>query len=175
VKPKQLEKMSNQLLKTFPNSHAVTKALLEHALTTNKEVCAVSTLYLFQSSIDKFAAQNVPLVIVRPSTIGATLKEPFPGWVDSLSIAGTLFIYTGLGVIKFFPGDPQLAADIVPCDLVANVILASVVQYASNSDSLRKSQDIPIIHAATSTANPVKYATAVPLWSCSSRTYSVVT
>jgi hypothetical protein len=38
LKPKQLEKMSSQLLKTFPNSHSLTKALLEHLLTTNKEV-----------------------------------------------------------------------------------------------------------------------------------------
>jgi hypothetical protein len=77
--------------------------------------------------------------------------------VDSLSIAGTLFIYTGLGVVKFFPGDPNLIADIVPCDLVANLLLAAVVHFGSDPSRLQKAQDIPVVHAATSSANPVKY------------------
>jgi hypothetical protein len=58
--------------------------------------------------------------------IGATYASPFPGWIESLSPVGSLFMYTGIGLIKFIPGDPNFVVDVVPADFVVNQILASV-------------------------------------------------
>lgn len=40
----------------------------------------------------------VPTIILRPSIVGASLNEPFPGWIDNFSAATGLFYaqYTGL-------------------------------------------------------------------------------
>ena len=46
--------------------------------------------------------------------------------VDTLSATGNLFVYSGLGIVKFFPGKTDLITDIIPCDFVANIILSSI-------------------------------------------------
>lgn len=58
--------------------------------------------------------------------IGATYASPFPGWTESLSPIGSLFLYTGIGLIKFIPGDPNFIVDVVPADFVVNQILSSI-------------------------------------------------
>lgn len=45
----------------------------------------------------KQEANDLPLVIIRPSTIGASWKEPFAGWVEKSSGPCDLFI----AVIQF--------------------------------------------------------------------------
>lgn len=50
-----------------PNVYAYTKALGEQLL-------------------EKDCGENgIPLVIVRPSIVTASLQEPFPGWIDNLN------------------------------------------------------------------------------------------
>jgi len=34
----------------------------------------------------------MPLAIVRPSIVGASWKEPFPGWIDNLNGPSGLYI-----------------------------------------------------------------------------------
>lgn len=42
----------------------------------------------------------LPLVIVRPTIIGASFRDPFPGWIDSLVASAAIFFFTGIGLIK---------------------------------------------------------------------------
>lgn len=46
--------------------------------------------------------------------------------VDTLSATGNLFVYSGLGIVKFFPGKTDLITDIIPCDFVSNIMLSSI-------------------------------------------------
>lgn len=58
---------------------------------------------------------DIPLVILRPSIIISTSRDPFPGWTDTASAAGVVGLpvliginrvfYLGKGVIDFIPGD----------------------------------------------------------------------
>lgn len=48
----------------WPNVYVFTKALGEMLITEHKE--------------------NVPLVIIRPTIVTSTFKEPFPGWVEGI-------------------------------------------------------------------------------------------
>ena len=43
---------------------------------------------------------KVPLVILRPSIVGTSLKEPFPGWTDSQGLVFEMYVHYGLGVLR---------------------------------------------------------------------------
>jgi len=57
---------------------------------------------------------------MRPSIIGASLEEPVPGWTDSITLAGGIFLIAGLGILRELPGDKNMIGDVVPVDVVAN-------------------------------------------------------
>ena len=46
----------------------------------------------------------MPLVILRPSIIGAAWKEPIGGWIDTVSAAGVIYMATGVGLLKMLQG-----------------------------------------------------------------------
>jgi thioester reductase-like protein len=79
----QIESFSDKLLAKFqyPNTYTFTKAISEHILSLRRG--------------------NMPLYFVRPTIVGATLKEPFPGWVDSVAAVGAVILYVGVGVVHF--------------------------------------------------------------------------
>lgn len=87
----------------FPNTYTFTKSITEHILMKQKG--------------------TVPLIIVRPAIIGAAWKEPFPGWVDSLTAAGGIILTGGLGVLRELYLPKNNIADIVPLDFVVNTLL----------------------------------------------------
>ena len=62
--------LEERILKIYPNTYTFTKNLAEQIVDNNGDC--------------------LPVAIVRPSIIGASLKEPCPGWVDNTSgVTGT--------------------------------------------------------------------------------------
>ena len=61
---KSIDLLEDEILKIYPNTYTFSKNLPEQVISNN---------------IDSF-----PVAIVRPSVIGASLKEPCPGWVDNI-------------------------------------------------------------------------------------------
>ncbi|CCD15947.1 unnamed protein product [Trypanosoma congolense IL3000] len=106
----EVDRVSRELLKKhgFPNTYTFTKYMGELLLHSHKGDC--------------------PLVIVRPSIVGCSLKEPFPGWVDALTAAGGLILTCGMGLVREVVCRPGAVADIVPVDFVVNVILKALFQ-----------------------------------------------
>lgn len=145
MKPGQVDKAATAILDKFPNTHALTKALAEYMLSRQRD--------------------RLPLAIVRPGILGATHSEPFQGFVDSLSIVGTMLAYTGLGVVKFLPGDPNHVVDLVPVDKVASLVLTVAAVRALHPPPITR---VPIYHATTGGVNPLKWGyatnTAVRYW-----------
>eukprot|EP00026_Physarum_polycephalum_P000213 Phypoly_transcript_00213.p1 GENE.Phypoly_transcript_00213~~Phypoly_transcript_00213.p1 ORF type:complete len:1213 (+),score=186.63 Phypoly_transcript_00213:2250-5888(+) len=125
----QIESFSDKLLAKYqyPNTYTFTKAISEHILSLRRG--------------------NMPLYFVRPTIVGATLKEPFPGWVDSVAAVGAVILYVGVGVVHFIKGKSSVEADIIPCDHVANVLIVAAPLVAGQ-DRLR------ICHVGTTTTNP---------------------
>jgi alcohol-forming fatty acyl-CoA reductase len=74
-----LEAITPQLLGKRPNTYTLTKALTETQILED--------------------AQKLPLIIVRPSIIGAIWKEPLPGWTDNIN--GPTGIFAGVCIRKF--------------------------------------------------------------------------
>mgnify|MGYP001792328628 CR=1 FL=1 len=54
---------------------------------------------------------NIPLIILRPSIIGASFEEPVPGWTDSVGMTSGTFMLAGLGILKEIPGNMNNIGD----------------------------------------------------------------
>ena len=89
---RDLEHYEKNLLGNFPNTYTFTKRMAEHIL------------YQMNS-------KRIPISIVRPSIIGASLEEPFPGWTDSITLAGGIYLVGGLGILRELPGDQNMIGD----------------------------------------------------------------
>jgi len=136
MQPNELEKATPGIIGTYPNTYTFTKAMTERILEKRRG--------------------NIPMAFVRPTIIGASLREPEPGWIDSVSAVAAAILYSGVGVVHFLKGDHHVTADIVPIDSVVNVILGSIAATIGN-DSLS------IYHIGTSHLNPVKWY-AIARW-----------
>ncbi|XP_052132153.1 fatty acyl-CoA reductase wat-like, partial [Frankliniella occidentalis] len=88
-----------------PNSYTFTKALAEKLIDD--------------------VASELPVVLVRPSIVTPTFRDPFPGWVDNLYGLGGVWAAGWKGLIRVTPGD-GIVFDTVPADVVTKTtILAS--------------------------------------------------
>ncbi|TMW61970.1 hypothetical protein Poli38472_009463 [Pythium oligandrum] len=134
--PTELERLHVNLIGTYPNTYALTKSMAEHMIV-------------------KHAGDSLPLVIYRPTIIGASWKEPVPGWIDQIAGAGAIFLAVGMGVLTILPGDPRNVADIIPVDLAVNNLLMSIAAMVSRVPIPRPF----IVHSGTSDPrqNPLRW------------------
>ncbi|XP_056647090.1 putative fatty acyl-CoA reductase CG5065 [Diorhabda sublineata] len=111
-----LQVYTKRLLKNHPNTYILTKSMAEF------EVLKYS--------------RALPCAIVRPSIITAAWKEPFPGWVDSISGITGIFMECGRGTIKSILCNEKYRMDIIPVDIVVSTLITSAwrtVKHRSNS------------------------------------------
>ncbi|KNA14188.1 hypothetical protein SOVF_109850 isoform A, partial [Spinacia oleracea] len=116
----------------WPNVYVFTKALGEMVLLHEKG--------------------DVPLVIIRPTMVTSTLKEPFPGWVEGIRTIDSLAVAIGKGRLPCFLGDLESIADLIPADIVANSIIVAAMVHANQPGIPR------IYHVGSSVKNPVSLA-----------------
>jgi long-chain acyl-CoA synthetase len=108
------------------------------------------TKYLGEQLL-KIKHQKVPTVIVRPSIVESTLREPEPGWLDTLRMADPIIIGFGKGRLADFPASQSVVLDIIPLDLVVNGIL-SAAAYIST-----KPAGFDLFQIASSSENPLVF------------------
>ncbi|CAN6438792.1 unnamed protein product [Victoria cruziana] len=113
----------------WPNSYAFTKAMGEMLIGESRG--------------------DLPLVIIRPTIIEATLADPFPGWIEGFRTAGSIIMSYGKGRLKCFPGNANLPLDVIPADMVVNSMLVSMVAHSRQSASF-------IYHVGSSKQNPLR-------------------
>ena len=66
---------------------------------------------------------DVPTAIVRPSIVTAALQEPIPGWIDNLNGPTAVIAGMAKGVISVVRCKEDLVADVVPVDIVINLMI----------------------------------------------------
>jgi 1-acyl-sn-glycerol-3-phosphate acyltransferase len=88
-----------------PNTYTLTKAIAEHLLLERRG--------------------HVPVSIVRPSIISASLQHPFPGWIDSKAGFAGFVVLLGAGHLRAVVGDGDSKLDLVPVDEVAQRLIAA--------------------------------------------------
>jgi hypothetical protein len=128
--PEELELKEKDIIGRFPNTYTYTKNIGEKLLKKHRE--------------------NLPLVIVRPSIIGAAAYEPFVGWVDSVSAATAVYLAGCLGMLRDLNGIVDYIGDQIPVDFCSNLIIASTADIMNKNDLI-------IYHSASSSRNPITW------------------
>ncbi|KAF3795301.1 Fatty acyl-CoA reductase 2 [Nymphaea thermarum] len=97
-------------------------------------------------------SNDIPTIIVRPSIVGSTIQDPFPGWIQGLRMLDPIMVYYGKGRLNFFTAGGETIADLVPADMVVNAILAAIARHGSLGVA-----GLNIYHAGTSSTNPLRW------------------
>jgi thioester reductase-like protein/1-acyl-sn-glycerol-3-phosphate acyltransferase len=121
-------------------------------------LCGMPNTYTFSKQmaeilLDKHRG-DMSLAIVRPTCVGASFKEPMPGWIDKVGAGATLFLASGLGHLSILQGYPETVGDQIPVDMVTNVILTAVLRLKREPNTLQ------IYHSSSSTRNPITWGYA---------------
>ncbi|KAH8291364.1 hypothetical protein KR054_010976 [Drosophila jambulina] len=139
-----LDQLTPRLIGKRPNTYTFTKALAEHMLL--KE------------------AGNLPVAIVRPSIVTASLNEPFAGWVDNFNGPTGLVSALAKGMFRTMMCEKNYVADMVPVDIVINLMIAAAWRTAT-----RKSNNLLIYNCCTGQRNPIIWSEFVKHAMCSVR------
>ncbi|KAE8666127.1 Fatty acyl-CoA reductase 2 [Hibiscus syriacus] len=109
--------------------------------------------YVFTKAMGEMMINNmrgeIPVVIIRPSVIESTCKEPFPGWMEGNRMMDPVVLCYGKGQLTGFLVDPNGVLDVVPADMVVNATLAAIARHGMSSKP-----DIIVYHVASSVVNP---------------------
>ncbi|CAH0581580.1 unnamed protein product [Chrysodeixis includens] len=120
----------SKLYRDRPNTYTYAKALAES--------------YVMRSHGD------IPTVIVRPSIVVSSSKEPIPGWSDTMQGSSALIASSWKGLNRVVLGHRHNVLDFIPVDYVSNLLIAA----AANCHS---SKDIAVHNCCTSSANPLTF------------------
>nr|TKR83366.1 hypothetical protein D5086_0000268710 [Populus alba] len=115
----------------WPNTYVFTKAMGEMLVGDLKE--------------------NLSVVIIRPTIVTSTLKEPFPGWVEGIRTIDSLAVGYGKGRLTCFLGDITGIVDVIPADMVVNAITVAMVARARQHPE-------SVYHLGSSLRNPVNFS-----------------
>ena len=124
------------MISPFPNTYCYAKALAEQILKKYKG--------------------TTPVTIVRPAIIGSSWREPFPGWVDTISAAGAVYFLGAIGLINVVQGLLKNVGDQIPVDFVSDAIIVSAAKYAGSTA-------LNVVHSASSTQNPITWKRATDI------------
>ncbi|CAI9094562.1 OLC1v1030322C1 [Oldenlandia corymbosa var. corymbosa] len=116
----------------WPNTYVFTKAMGEMILEELKG--------------------NIPTVIVRPTIITSTYKQPFPGWNEGLRTIDSIAAGYAKGKITCFLCDPKTVLDIIPADMVVNAMIVAMLAHAQNPSKT------PIYQIGSSVSNPLLFS-----------------
>ncbi|KAF7146275.1 hypothetical protein RHSIM_Rhsim04G0090500 [Rhododendron simsii] len=95
---------------------------------------------------------EIPVVIIRPSVIESTYREPFPGWMEGNRMMDPIVLYYGKGQLTGFLVDPNGVLDVVPADMVVNATLAAIAKHGSAGKP-----ESNVYQIASSVVNPLVF------------------
>lgn len=131
-----IERKLPMILGRYPNTYTFTKNLTEQILASE--------------------IGDLKVCICRPTIIGGAWKEPFAGWVDSISAAGAFYLSAGLGLLKIAIGNENNIGDQVPVDIVSNTVIVCGALFC-------RSQSPSVVHIGTSSINPIRWKTSAEI------------
>ncbi|XP_022753766.1 alcohol-forming fatty acyl-CoA reductase-like [Durio zibethinus] len=114
----------------WPNTYVFTKAMGEMLLRHFKA--------------------DLPLVLIRPTMVTSTYKEPFPGWIEGLRNVNPIILAQGKGKMSYFLGNPNTVLDLIPADMVINAMIVAMMAHTNQSCEI-------VYHIGSSLRNPLKF------------------
>ncbi|XP_034296307.1 fatty acyl-CoA reductase 1-like [Pantherophis guttatus] len=100
-----IEAITPSLIGDWPNIYTFSKALTEHLIQQEKG--------------------DLNVAIIRPSIMGASWQEPFPGWIDNFNNLSGSFVAFAKGILQTIKCNPAAIADIIPVDLAINLTITA--------------------------------------------------
>ncbi|XP_063165445.1 fatty acyl-CoA reductase 2 [Candoia aspera] len=100
-----IEAITPKLIGDWPNTYTFSKALTEHLIQQEKG--------------------DLNVAIVRPSILGASWREPFPGWVDNFNGTSGFLTAAAKGILQVVKCNTDAVADIIPVDLAVNLTITA--------------------------------------------------
>jgi len=101
-----------------PMGVQVTKAMIENRPNTYTYTKAMA-----ENVASKYAAR-LNIVIVRPSIVMSSLKEPAEGWVDTINGPVGLSVLGALGILQKIKVNSEVVFDLIPVDIVTNALVS---------------------------------------------------
>ncbi|XP_046651749.1 putative fatty acyl-CoA reductase CG5065 [Daphnia pulicaria] len=132
-----LASSTKQLIGNSPNVYAYTKALGENVLEDLAQ-----------------CEGSFPLVIVRPSTVIAAIREPIPGWVDDFNGHSGLLAGMLKGFINTVKANAELITDLMPVDIPINLMIAAAWDKGIYETS---NETISVYNCSSGTLNPIRW------------------
>uniref|UniRef100_A0A915MJE3 Fatty acyl-CoA reductase n=1 Tax=Meloidogyne javanica TaxID=6303 RepID=A0A915MJE3_MELJA len=105
------------------NKEYTSEHIYEPCVNASKLVEAASS-WMNEKMLDSLSAQlldlleqqkqfpSLPIIIIRPSIVGAIWKEPLPGWIDNVNGPTGIFIGVGKGLLTDMCGNVDIKTDI---------------------------------------------------------------
>lgn len=112
MEPGMLDKIAPVLLGGRPNTYTYTKAVAESLLLDKS----------------RQLLPNLPIAMIRPSIVAGIWRQPICGWVDNFNGPTGVILSMMSGAIQAMLACESYCADIVPVDIVVNLIICSAYQ-----------------------------------------------
>ncbi|XP_026732737.1 putative fatty acyl-CoA reductase CG5065 [Trichoplusia ni] len=126
--PKLNRTRISKLYRDRPNTYTFAKALAEHYVLRNHG--------------------SIPTVIVRPSIVVSSFKEPIPGWSDTIQGSTALVATSWKGLNRVVLGKQNNVVDFIPVDYVSNLLVVAAAKCHS-------SRDVIVHNCCTSSTQPL--------------------
>ncbi|XP_018318430.1 putative fatty acyl-CoA reductase CG5065 [Agrilus planipennis] len=136
---KTVDELTPNLVGERPNTYTFTKALAESWLKDNKG--------------------DLPLAIVRPSIVISSLNGPYKGWVDNWNGPTGIITAAGKGIFRTMLCDPNKKADLIPVDLVINLMIVAAYSIATQ----KPTREIPVYNCCTGQRKPITWSKFINL------------
>jgi len=124
--------MTKIMIGNRPNTYTFTKALAENVIKTE--------------------GKGLPIVIIRPSIVTASWKEPFPGWIDNFNGATGVIAAAGKGIMRTLFCKRSCVADMVPVDVCINLTCVIGWKIAT-----QPSTSTPVFNCTSGGMNPITW------------------
>jgi fatty acyl-CoA reductase len=120
--------LTPKVIQLRPNTYTYTKAIAESLIVQE--------------------CKDLPCTIVRPSIVGASWQEPFPGWIDNFNGPTALFAAIGKGILRTMIGNFNSTADIIPVDFPVNMMIVAAWYRGA-----KKTREIMVFNSTTGQIN----------------------
>ncbi|CAM8978575.1 unnamed protein product [Rhodiola kirilowii] len=151
---KVMEEKMKQLTAENLGEKALTRAMKDFGNERARKFGWPNTYVFTKSMGEMLIGQErgeMPLVILRPTIVTSTYKEPFPGWIEGVRTIDSLAIAYGKGRLTCFLGDPNSTIDLIPADMVVNSIIVAMAVHADKPGET-------VYQVGSSRRNPLKFS-----------------
>lgn len=137
--------VTQSMIDNRPNTYTYTKAVAEN----------VASSY----------ADRINVVIVRPSIVMSSLKEPAEGWVDTINGPIGLSVLGALGILQKIKVNSLVVFDLIPVDIVVNALITiswatttnSYLNNNLNNNNNSISEGATVFNLTTGSENPCSF------------------